>query len=1382
MDITGQSQEQLVEILIKLAGSLTEEDLMDPATFGLASQLVQMLDPKANPLPQELVDQLKNIHDKATRFKMAAQAIGANRPDLMDKLVDSLKAAGLWKSEGQRPLPSFQRMDRRRQKVQFAHHDAKADASHGDPELKKAMANPIAKPAAPHNDHIRSVADSYAGSKGFKIQHDLPKVKVNPEFASRVATAYQGMEHSPAHPQTKAAYDALIDETTQQLHHLQRNGYKFSAIKPGQANPYASGSAALNSDLRDNKHAHYYPTDQGFGSTDSMHPDHPMLRTVKDLHGNEMPANDAFRIVHDVFGHAKEGHSFGPNGEEAAYRHHSQMFSPLARRALTAETRGQNSWVNFGPHAAHNRANPEKTIFADQKAGLLPSWAEEHYSDEMKKSEKHNKTKFTHNEVEAHYNKHGEWQVYNGGYGQPGHTKSGLPHGEYELRNIEVKRINPDSHESPLNNIDPLGDTGNEEQAKKYSKLKTKAPAIIVKPHPDKPGHYETMDGVHRARAAHLRGDSHIQAFVHLGKKGSIRKSEESLDKGINGNWQDEGYTLTHTNLPGGNKQVDIHHADGSEVGRFVFANIDNKLVADSSYVNPKHRRKGLASAAYKLVEQKNKIKVQPSNNQTKAAKKLWSQPNRPFGKSEESLEKGINGDWEKEGYTFRASHSKNAGHTIRAYKGKTRVGHLAFLPDADKNGYHNVYNAHISEEHRGKGLYQEMIRQGVKHAQSLGSKGLKTDGFQRSGDATRAWQKINPEVKEDNPNMIGGKKFTFYADERHLSKAEGDNHYLEHYSAKDTKFDTLDPNFHGTGVSGDERKRLGRPNRTYYYDKGTANEPRVTKPANFKYIVKAPSKILDLASKEAEPHIQAAKNSAGVTDHTQLEHSIKNAGYDGYRHSGSALPNVVALFHAQKPVETHDLRVKKSDKSDSAQPEATVTSPKDAILKKAQALVDSLRKSGKDKEADILEESLNKAEEKPNYNIIHLPGKDENEHHIFADSITEDDADGHFKNVGYMHLDGNRVTHVSIHPDHRHQGLPVKMYHKARQLISNIKKSDFDSVTNYEELYKGKNRREQQAKVFGGWKTSPDSPRRAKQMAALEEQGKRRYGLGTERAPGKENSSGKIIDKPTFDNPGNKIQHIGNPDSLVHEHAHLEVEKQGSGLKNLQDDMDSEWGAQNLKYGYKQQARVKDEYSTTALENPLRRRAGLPAHQKETKEKNPKRDYAADVPGKKITQEIPGGKKLTGTSSNRTPEHNRRMDQVDRGELKFHPEKGWQPGTGVNSKINQRAREIAENPANAGRKDAKTLMRGEDGSKPLSFNDMKKADLAKSWEIKLKGQDGYHPVRDVVDQGTGKQNAYILHDGTKVNHEKIEDLRIGAKNAKDTPRPTGPVPLRPKK
>lgn len=62
---------------------------------------------------------------------------------------------------------------------------------------------------------------------------------------------------------------------------------------------------------------------------------------------NGITDNDRFRAVHDYFGHSVEGYEFGKNGEENAWIHHSKMFSPLAQLALSTETRGQNSWVNF---------------------------------------------------------------------------------------------------------------------------------------------------------------------------------------------------------------------------------------------------------------------------------------------------------------------------------------------------------------------------------------------------------------------------------------------------------------------------------------------------------------------------------------------------------------------------------------------------------------------------------------------------------------------------------------------------------------------------------------------------------------------------------------------------------------------------------------------------------------------------------------------------------------------------------------------------------------------------------------------------------------------------------------------------------------------------
>jgi hypothetical protein len=52
--------------------------------------------------------------------------------------------------------------------------------------------------------------------------------------------------------------------------------------------------------------------------------------------------NDAFRAVHDVFGHFAAQRGFDRHGEEAAFRRHSLMFGELARLAMTTETRGQN--------------------------------------------------------------------------------------------------------------------------------------------------------------------------------------------------------------------------------------------------------------------------------------------------------------------------------------------------------------------------------------------------------------------------------------------------------------------------------------------------------------------------------------------------------------------------------------------------------------------------------------------------------------------------------------------------------------------------------------------------------------------------------------------------------------------------------------------------------------------------------------------------------------------------------------------------------------------------------------------------------------------------------------------------------------------------------
>ena len=199
--------------------------------------------------------------------------------------------------------------------------------------------------------------------------------KVDPARAARIAAAYEDMPHAPNDPEVKAAYDALAREVIAQWQAVKATGLQVEYIT-GQ-DPYGNPRNAIL-DITENNHFWVYPTTDGFGSSDVDVSDSPMLAVVpgESFNGKPVTVNDLFRVVHDYFGHAKEGVGFRADGEENAWRSHWAMLSPLARAAVTTETRGQNSWVNFGPHAETNKtASGADTVYADQKVGLLPAWA-----------------------------------------------------------------------------------------------------------------------------------------------------------------------------------------------------------------------------------------------------------------------------------------------------------------------------------------------------------------------------------------------------------------------------------------------------------------------------------------------------------------------------------------------------------------------------------------------------------------------------------------------------------------------------------------------------------------------------------------------------------------------------------------------------------------------------------------------------------------------------------------------------------------------------------------------------------------------------------------------------------------------------------------------
>lgn len=232
---------------------------------------------------------------------------------------------------------------------------------------------------------LTAVAEEYAKENGIPYKRQAEYVKVDEGRAKRIAQAYEEMKHDPQNPKVKEAYENLIKQTIAQYEALVKAGYKFWFIDTNIPSNLEYAQSPFNAmrDVRSNKQMGVFPTTDGFGSSDVDVSDNPMMAETKfkwpvgGMDGELKPvlANDLFRAVHDAFGHGLEGAGFRARGEENAWQAHIRLFTGSAVGAITSETRGQNSWLNFGPHGEKNRAaNTDETIFADQKTGLMPEW------------------------------------------------------------------------------------------------------------------------------------------------------------------------------------------------------------------------------------------------------------------------------------------------------------------------------------------------------------------------------------------------------------------------------------------------------------------------------------------------------------------------------------------------------------------------------------------------------------------------------------------------------------------------------------------------------------------------------------------------------------------------------------------------------------------------------------------------------------------------------------------------------------------------------------------------------------------------------------------------------------------------------------------------
>lgn len=243
---------------------------------------------------------------------------------------------------------------------------------------------PTVAGAAGPDARLVEVAEQYARENGLTLTRQAVYATVDEQRATRIAQAYDEMQHAPQDAAVREAYENLIRQTVAQYRALEAAGYQFYFFDSSN-DPYDGNPWNAMRDIRANQRMGVFATEAGFGSgaTELNVEDNPLLADTGitwpwgslDGEPKRVLANDLFRAVHDAFGHGLEGSGFRAQGEENAWQAHARLFTGSALGALTSETRGQNSWLNYGPYGERNRnASVEDTVFADQKTGLMPEW------------------------------------------------------------------------------------------------------------------------------------------------------------------------------------------------------------------------------------------------------------------------------------------------------------------------------------------------------------------------------------------------------------------------------------------------------------------------------------------------------------------------------------------------------------------------------------------------------------------------------------------------------------------------------------------------------------------------------------------------------------------------------------------------------------------------------------------------------------------------------------------------------------------------------------------------------------------------------------------------------------------------------------------------
>lgn len=201
---------------------------------------------------------------------------------------------------------------------------------------------------------VQEGAKRYAASRGLSWNpKGLEQTTVDPQRGHAQMLAYKAAQATPGEkPGIRKSYGAMAEHIQDQYKFMttpEHEGGMGLSVEVTPHDPYRSVHE-LAADVTQNRRIKVMSTRTTGGS---------------GVFGEDV--NDQFRAVHDVFGHVATGRNFSRHGEEAAYRSHAMMFPKEALPALTSETRGQNSFLNYSPE----REFPQQA--GSQMVGL-PAW------------------------------------------------------------------------------------------------------------------------------------------------------------------------------------------------------------------------------------------------------------------------------------------------------------------------------------------------------------------------------------------------------------------------------------------------------------------------------------------------------------------------------------------------------------------------------------------------------------------------------------------------------------------------------------------------------------------------------------------------------------------------------------------------------------------------------------------------------------------------------------------------------------------------------------------------------------------------------------------------------------------------------------------------